>query len=106
MKRPIRRPRRMGWESWLDHATAADLHALRARVDDLEIEYERSESDVTLTALVEAKISLTRRTSFLHRQVADTILRVRVPRFTHRVLIISYPAKLFYFIIILFISLA
>jgi hypothetical protein len=77
LKRPIRRPRRLGWESKLSPTEAVDLHRIRTEVDDLETEYERSSSEITLTSLMAAKIRLVRRTALLQRRVADSVLSVR-----------------------------
>jgi hypothetical protein len=78
LKRPPRRPRRLGWESKLAHTDAADLLALRSTVDHLEEEYERSSTEITYESLITAKVKLVRRTAVLQRQVAEILLAVRV----------------------------
>jgi hypothetical protein len=76
LKRPIRRPRKEGWEARLPPSDAAELTSLRSRVDALEIEYEDAARDSLLQDLKAAKIRLERRTAALRRMVADSIISV------------------------------
>jgi hypothetical protein len=81
LKRPVRRPRTQGWESRLSPVEAAELLSLRTNVDALEVEYERSSLEITLTTLNEARIKLIRRTTSLHRRVADDLIKVSIISF-------------------------
>ncbi len=81
LKRPIRRPRKEGWEARLPPSDASELASLRSRVDELEIEYEAAACDTLLHELKAAKVKLERRTAFLRRVVADSIIAVRFIRY-------------------------